>query len=264
MTALTVQQQSSSNRPSPLDNRISPSPHNVPHTRAASLTHPAARGGSAASVPSKTETSRAVSSGVVNPLGAHRVVITQTTSMNEPGVSSRSAGRELAARRDGPSALAVRSATAVSTRTTTSSDRLASGGDAEPDGDDGDRQLQLRERERMHRRVGSRNAGSRPAAARPPLLRSKSDVARPVENNTELSDAIDGEVSRWGARHGFEDHYQSEDIISHLASVSDVAVFDLHFLILSPCVFAARSGVMWLDSLYLSVFFRAMDFHVTA
>jgi regulator-associated protein of mTOR len=30
------------------------------------------------------------------------------------------------------------------------------------------------------------------------------------------------EVPDWGARHGFEDHYQSEHMISELADVSDL------------------------------------------
>lgn len=76
-----------------------------------------------------------------------------------------------------------------------------------------------RDRDRVHRRVNSRTSDVRTTTlARPPLLRSKSDIARPVENSAELPDLGDSEVSRWGARHGFEDHYQSEDIISHLAS----------------------------------------------
>jgi regulatory associated protein of mTOR len=50
---------------------------------------------------------------------------------------------------------------------------------------------------------------------KPPLLRSKS------EHHMMHYDDPDHEVYDWSARHGFEDHYQSEDIISHLANVSD-------------------------------------------
>lgn len=69
-----------------------------------------------------------------------------------------------------------------------------------------------------HNRNGSRNNNGRPGPAKPPLMRSKSDYARPVEDSTDTLHNS-GELSRWGARHGFEDHYQSEDIISQLASV---------------------------------------------
>lgn len=51
---------------------------------------------------------------------------------------------------------------------------------------------------------------------KPPLLRSKSEHF-PRNEEAELSD---DEVYEWSARHGFEDHYQSEDIISQLANVS--------------------------------------------
>jgi regulator-associated protein of mTOR len=52
--------------------------------------------------------------------------------------------------------------------------------------------------------------------AKPLLLRSKSEHGiRPDE-----ATLADDENYEWGARHGFEDHYQSEDIISQLANVS--------------------------------------------
>ncbi|KAI0138120.1 raptor N-terminal caspase like domain-containing protein [Hypoxylon sp. NC0597] len=52
---------------------------------------------------------------------------------------------------------------------------------------------------------------SRRVVSKPPLLRSKSEhIVRREE--------ADEEIYEWGARHGFEDHYQSEDIISQLAS----------------------------------------------
>jgi regulator-associated protein of mTOR len=53
--------------------------------------------------------------------------------------------------------------------------------------------------------------------SKPILLRSKSDYApRPMEDPEPTED----DIPEWGARHGFEDHYQSEDIISQLANVS--------------------------------------------
>lgn len=53
-------------------------------------------------------------------------------------------------------------------------------------------------------------------STKPPLLRSKSEhIVR-----REDTDQTDEEIYEWGARHGFEDHYQSEDIISQLANVS--------------------------------------------
>ncbi|KAI1105964.1 raptor N-terminal caspase like domain-containing protein [Jackrogersella minutella] len=55
---------------------------------------------------------------------------------------------------------------------------------------------------------------SRRVAPKPPLLRSKSEhIVR-----REDAEQADEEVYGWGARHGFEDHYQSEDIISQLAN----------------------------------------------
>ncbi|KAI0458413.1 raptor N-terminal caspase like domain-containing protein [Xylaria acuta] len=57
-------------------------------------------------------------------------------------------------------------------------------------------------------------AHGRSQRLKPPLLRSKSDyVARRDE-----PDPVEDEIYEWGARHGFEDHYQSEDIITQLAS----------------------------------------------
>jgi regulator-associated protein of mTOR len=54
---------------------------------------------------------------------------------------------------------------------------------------------------------------------KPPLLRSQSEYASPHRNQDD-ADHTDNEDFEWGARHGFEDHYQSEDIISQLANVS--------------------------------------------
>lgn len=55
---------------------------------------------------------------------------------------------------------------------------------------------------------------SRPV--KPSLHRSKSEY---VPRQVEESDHEEDEVRDWGARHGFEDHYQSEHIISQLANV---------------------------------------------
>ncbi|KAI1090033.1 raptor N-terminal caspase like domain-containing protein [Rostrohypoxylon terebratum] len=48
---------------------------------------------------------------------------------------------------------------------------------------------------------------------KPLLIRSKSEYT----GRREGADQVDEEFCEWGARHGFEDHYQSEDIISQLA-----------------------------------------------
>lgn len=54
---------------------------------------------------------------------------------------------------------------------------------------------------------------------KPPLFRSQSEYASP-HRSPDDADHTDNEDFEWGARHGFEDHYQSEDIISQLANVS--------------------------------------------
>ncbi|KAI0125199.1 hypothetical protein BJ170DRAFT_493195 [Xylariales sp. AK1849] len=50
---------------------------------------------------------------------------------------------------------------------------------------------------------------------KPPLLRSRSEHIMRYEE----ADQAEDEVYDWSARHGFEDHYQSEDIISQLANL---------------------------------------------
>ncbi|KAK0656661.1 raptor N-terminal caspase like domain-containing protein [Cercophora newfieldiana] len=55
---------------------------------------------------------------------------------------------------------------------------------------------------------------SRPT--KPPLLRSKSEHG--LRHEHDDGGRMDEEHYEWGARHGFEDHYQSEDIISQLAN----------------------------------------------
>jgi hypothetical protein len=64
---------------------------------------------------------------------------------------------------------------------------------------------------------------------KPPLLRSKSDYAA---RRDEPEDGED-EIYEWGARHGFEDHYQSADVISQLANVSEVDSPSLYTFLLS-------------------------------
>lgn len=76
---------------------------------------------------------------------------------------------------------------------------------------------------------------SHPQGARRPvkplLLRSKSEYAsRPYEE----PEATEEEIPEWGARHGFEDHYQSEDIISQLANVSFICSCSRHPAIWAP------------------------------
>ncbi|CEJ92130.1 Putative Meiotic regulator-interacting [[Torrubiella] hemipterigena] len=57
----------------------------------------------------------------------------------------------------------------------------------------------------------------RPTRPTKPLLqRSKSDYA-PNQRHDDIDDS-DDEMQVWGARHGFEDHYQSEHIITQLAT----------------------------------------------
>ncbi|KAK4219049.1 WD repeat-containing protein mip1 [Rhypophila decipiens] len=53
--------------------------------------------------------------------------------------------------------------------------------------------------------------------AKPRLLRSKSEHGG-IRNGSETNEQHDDDYLEWGARHGFEDHYQSEDYISALAN----------------------------------------------
>jgi hypothetical protein len=57
--------------------------------------------------------------------------------------------------------------------------------------------------------------------SKPPLLRSKTDYGLLYN---EADDNVDEEVYDMGARHGFEDHYLSEDIIAQLANVSVISI----------------------------------------
>jgi hypothetical protein len=49
------------------------------------------------------------------------------------------------------------------------------------------------------------------------LQRSKSDIGPRGEDQESLAD---DDIPDWGARHGFEDHYASEEYVSQLANVS--------------------------------------------
>ncbi len=75
--------------------------------------------------------------------------------------------------------------------------------------------------ERPHIETDNGGPSSSAAVARlskPPLLRSKSEHGpRPDETDDEEADEEHYDL---GARHGFEDHYLSEDIIAQLANVS--------------------------------------------
>ena len=55
------------------------------------------------------------------------------------------------------------------------------------------------------------------------LQRSKSDFGPRGEDR----DSQEEEIQDWGARHGFEDHYASEEYVSQLANVSCTFLFDL-------------------------------------
>ncbi len=87
-------------------------------------------------------------------------------------------------------------------------------------GSESDGAEQRRQQQQGHgrNRNGIRNSNGRTLPSKPPLQRSKSDFARPVEDSTETQHNS-GELSHWGARHGFEDHYQSEEVINQLANV---------------------------------------------
>lgn len=56
------------------------------------------------------------------------------------------------------------------------------------------------------------------------LQRSKSDYG-PGGNDSQTED----EIQDWGARHGFEDHYQSEEFVSQLANVSSYSFYSSLF-----------------------------------
>ena len=57
----------------------------------------------------------------------------------------------------------------------------------------------------------------RPKRRPKPLLRAKSDFGPRGEDHDSQTEE---EIPDWGARHGFEDHYASEEYVSQLANVS--------------------------------------------
>lgn len=67
--------------------------------------------------------------------------------------------------------------------------------------------------------------------SKPPLLRSKSDhPSRLVENGADSSNdeqTVVAAAEDFGTRHGFDGHYQSEDIISQLANVGALSLCSL-------------------------------------
>lgn len=66
------------------------------------------------------------------------------------------------------------------------------------------------------------------AASKPLLVRAKSDVG-PLQN-LEREEVVEEDISGFGARHGFDDHYASEEYVSQLANVS--RPFPLHVQLL--------------------------------
>ncbi|CAI4211032.1 unnamed protein product [Parascedosporium putredinis] len=64
--------------------------------------------------------------------------------------------------------------------------------------------------------INSTQSSPKVRPVKPHLLRSKSEHV--LRNDDKALEDSDDEVYNWGARHGFEDHYQSEDIITQLAS----------------------------------------------
>jgi regulatory associated protein of mTOR len=70
----------------------------------------------------------------------------------------------------------------------------------------------------------------RPKRKHKPLLqRSKSDFGPRGEDHNSPAEE---ETQDWGARHGFEDHYASEEYVSQLANVSCAVLFALDSILL--------------------------------
>lgn len=76
--------------------------------------------------------------------------------------------------------------------------------------------------DRLNSQGSGRHLDQRARRTKPPFLRSKSDF--PVGHD-DFEDQEGDEIQEWGARHGFEDHYQSDDIISQLANVRFLILF---------------------------------------
>lgn len=88
---------------------------------------------------------------------------------------------------------------------------------------------------------GTNGADQRPSAAagrpaKPPLMRSRSEhpslQPRPLRLDTSAESLADDQtiaaVEDFGTRHGFDGHYQSEDIISQLANVGASLLLPTH------------------------------------
>jgi regulatory associated protein of mTOR len=89
---------------------------------------------------------------------------------------------------------------------------------------DGDKRPSTAPGNRNRPQTDASQDATRPSTARlpkPPLSRSRSEFG---DQRDEPDDVSDEEIYEWGVRHGFEDHYQSEDIISHLANVGSPLV----------------------------------------
>lgn len=71
------------------------------------------------------------------------------------------------------------------------------------------------------------------------LQRSKSDFGPRGEER----DSQEEDIQDWGARHGFEDHYASEEYVSQLANVSCTSLSSLTILcsLWQPTIFCVRS-----------------------
>ena len=66
----------------------------------------------------------------------------------------------------------------------------------------------------------------------PILLRSKSDYGPRGDDSP-----VEEEIQDWGARHGFEDHYASEEYVSQLANVGCTFHFSHDLYLLGQCIF---------------------------
>lgn len=75
-------------------------------------------------------------------------------------------------------------------------------------------------------------------SGKPPLLRSRSEHGLRLQ---ESDDVEEDPIDDHGPRHGFEDHYESQEFVSQLANVS------LSFPLASPFLRLLVSWVGWLD-----------------
>lgn len=93
---------------------------------------------------------------------------------------------------------------------------------------------------------GTNGVDQRPTVARPvkpPLLRSRSEhpshPSRGLTLDTSAESSTDEQTiaaaEDFGTRHGFDGHYQSEDIISQLANVGAPSIPPVHGFLLPSC-----------------------------